>query len=54
MRPGKVHEQYKGKLVIVGFRPNNFGGQEPAATARSKNFASAIMGVTFPMAEKVP
>jgi glutathione peroxidase len=49
----KLHEQYKGKLVIVGFPANNFGGQEPGSNSEIKEFCKRNYGVTFPMAEKV-
>ncbi|MCK9401863.1 MAG: glutathione peroxidase [Chitinophagaceae bacterium] len=49
----KVYEQYKDKLVIVGFPANNFGGQEPGADSEIQEFCKARYGVTFPMASKV-
>lgn len=49
----KVYEQYKNKLVIVGFPANNFGGQEPGADSEIQEFCKARFGVTFPMAGKV-
>jgi len=49
----KVYEQYKDKLVIVGFPANNFGQQEPGTNTEIKEFCTKNYGVTFPMAEKV-
>ncbi len=49
----KVYEQYKDKLVIVGFPANNFGGQEPGADAEIQEFCKARFGVKFPLASKV-
>jgi glutathione peroxidase len=49
----KVYEQYKEKLVIVGFPANNFGGQEPGSDAEVQEFCKARFGVTFPLASKV-
>ena len=49
----KLYDQYKGKLVIIGFPANNFGGQEPGSNAEIGEFCKKNYGVTFPMAEKV-
>ena len=49
----KLYEQYKSKLVIVGFPANNFGGQEPGSNEEIKEFCRKNYGVTVPMAEKV-
>jgi glutathione peroxidase len=49
----KLYEQYKDKLVIVGFPANNFGGQEPGTNTEIKEFCKKNYGVTFPMAAKV-
>lgn len=49
----KVYEQYKGKLVVVGFPANNFGGQEPGTNTEIGAFCQKNYGVTFPMAAKV-
>lgn len=48
-----LYEQYKDKLVIVGFPANNFLGQEPGSNEEIKEFCSKNYGVTFPMAEKI-
>ncbi len=49
----KVYNQYKDKLVIVGFPANNFGGQEPGSDSEIQDFCKANFGVSFPMASKV-
>ena len=49
----KLYEQYKDKLVIVGFPANNFGQQEPGTSHEISEFCTKNYGVTFPMAEKV-
>ena len=49
----KLYEQYKGKLVILGFPANNFKGQEPKSNSEISEFCKQNYGVTFPMAEKI-
>ncbi|MDP9046779.1 MAG: glutathione peroxidase [Bacteroidota bacterium] len=49
----KLADQYKGKVVVVGFPANNFGGQEPGTNLMIKEFCSKNFGVTFPLSEKV-
>ncbi len=49
----KLYQQYKDKLVVVGFPANNFGGQEPGSNAEIGTFCQKNYGVTFPMAAKV-
>ena len=49
----KVSEEYKDKLVVVGFPANNFGGQEPGSNKQIGAFCQKNFGVTFPMAAKV-
>ena len=48
-----LYEKFKDRLVIVGFRANNFGAQEPGTNSEIKEFCTKNYGVTFPMAEKV-
>lgn len=48
-----LYEKYKGKLVIIGFPANNFGGQEPGTATEIQEFCKQNYGVTFPMADKV-
>ncbi len=49
----KLYDTYKGKLVIVGFPANNFGGQEPGTNTEIQEFCKQNYGVTFPMADKI-
>jgi glutathione peroxidase len=49
----KVYEQYKDKLVIIGFPCNQFGGQEPGSSEEIVTFCKKNYGVTFPLAEKI-
>lgn len=49
----KLSEEYKDKLVIVGFPANNFGSQEPGTNEEIGAFCQKNYGVTFPMAAKV-
>ena len=49
----KVYEQYKDKLVIIGFPCNQFGGQEPGSNQEIVEFCKKNYGVTFPLADKV-
>lgn len=49
----KLYQEYKDKLVIVGFPANNFGGQEPGDNSQIAEFCKKNYGVTFPMAAKV-
>jgi glutathione peroxidase len=49
----KLYEEYKDKLVIVGFPANNFKGQEPGTNEEIAEFCKKNYGVSFPMAEKV-
>ncbi len=49
----KLYNEYKDKLVIVGFPANNFGSQEPGSNEEIGAFCEKNYGVTFPMAAKV-
>ena len=49
----KVYEEYKDKLVIVGFPANNFGAQEPGTDEDIQQFCKARFGVKFPLASKI-
>jgi glutathione peroxidase len=48
----KLYDKYKGKLVIVGFPANDFGGQEPGTNTEISEFCKKNYGVTFPLAAK--
>jgi glutathione peroxidase len=49
----KLYEDYKDKLVIVGFPGNSCGGQEPGTNTEIGAFCQKNYGVTFPLAAKV-
>ncbi|HXI00494.1 MAG TPA: glutathione peroxidase [Sphingobacteriaceae bacterium] len=49
----KLAQQYKGKLVVIGFPANNFGGQEPGTNMDIKEFCKKNYGVSFPLTGKV-
>jgi glutathione peroxidase len=49
----KLYDQYKSKLVVVGFPANNFNGQEPGSDTEIRAFCKARYGVSFPLASKV-
>lgn len=48
-----LHNQYRDKLVIVGFPANNFKGQEPGTNEEIADFCRKNYGVSFLMAEKI-
>ncbi len=49
----KLSEQYKDKLVVIGFPANNFGSQEPGSNTEISSFCTKNYGVTFVMCSKV-
>jgi len=49
----KLSQQYKGKIVVIGFPANNFGGQEPGTDKEIQSFCTKSFNVTFPMMSKV-
>jgi glutathione peroxidase len=49
----KLADQYKDKVVVIGFPANNFGGQEPGTNTEVKEFCQKNFGVTFPLSSKV-
>ena len=49
----KISKDYAGKLVVVGFPANNFGGQEPGTNEEIGAFCKKNFGVTFPLASKI-
>jgi glutathione peroxidase len=48
-----LYKQYGGKVVVLGFPANNFGGQEPGSDSEIKGFCEKNFGVTFPMFSKI-
>lgn len=49
----KLYNQYKGKLVIIGFPANNFAHQEPGNNKEISQFCTNKYHITFPMAQKI-
>ena len=49
----KLHEQFGGKVTILGFPANNFGGQEPGSSLEIAEFCQKNYGVKFQMFEKI-
>jgi len=49
----KLHQNYKGKLIVIGLPCNQFGGQEPGNEKEIQNFCSINYGISFLMTEKV-
>lgn len=49
----KLYEEYREKLVVLGFPSNDFGSQEPGTNEEIKNFCGSKYNVTFPMFEKI-
>ena len=47
------YKQHKGKVVVLGFPANNFGGQEPGSSEKIATFCQKNYGVTFPLFEKI-
>ena len=48
----KLQQQYKGKLVVIGFPANNFN-QEGGTNEEIKEFCKRNYGVSFLMAKKI-
>ena len=49
----ELYDSFAGKLVVVGFPSNDFGGQEPGSNEEIKGFCDSRFHVTFPMASKI-
>lgn len=48
----KLHEKYKGKITVLGFPSNDFGGQEPGTNEEIVSFCSNNYNITFQLFEK--
>ncbi len=48
-----LSEQYKDKLVVIGFPCNQFLGQEPGSEEEIATFCQKNYGVTFPITTKI-
>ena len=49
----KLHEQFGGKVAVLGFPANNFLWQEPGSNAEIAAFCEKNYGVKFQMFEKI-
>lgn len=49
----QLHEMHGGKVTILGFPANNFGGQEPGSNQQIAQFCQKNFGVSFQMFEKI-
>lgn len=49
----ELYKKYEGKVVVVGFPTNDFGGQEPGSNTDIAKFCEKNYGVTFPMMSKI-
>lgn len=49
----QLQTQYGGKVTVLGFPANNFGGQEPGTSVEIAQFCEKNYGVTFQMFEKI-
>lgn len=48
----KLYEQFKDRLVVIGFPANDFKSQEPLDDEGIDAFCKINFGVTFPLAKK--
>ncbi|WP_416864869.1 MAG: glutathione peroxidase [Imperialibacter sp.] len=48
-----LHEQFGGKMTVLGFPANNFGGQEPGSNLQIAQFCKKNYGVSFQLFEKI-
>jgi glutathione peroxidase len=48
-----LHEQFGGKLAIIGFPANNFMNQEPGTAEEIRQFCTEKYEVTFQLMEKI-
>eukprot|EP00835_Amoeboradix_gromovi_P003130 NODE_196_length_15381_cov_0.267243.p7 type:complete len:171 gc:universal NODE_196_length_15381_cov_0.267243:2399-2911(+) len=49
----EIQEKYKGKLEVLGFPCNQFGGQEPGTNEEIQEFCTKKFSVTFPLYDKI-
>lgn len=49
----ELQEEFKDRLVIVGFPSNDFGGQEPGSNPEIRNFCTTRYSVAFPLTSKI-
>jgi glutathione peroxidase len=49
----KIHQDFQGNLVVLGFPCNQFGGQEPGNAEEIKEFCRLTYDVKFPLLAKI-
>ena len=49
----ELYDRYAGKVVVLGFPANDFGGQEPGSNEEIATFCERNYGVKFPVFQKV-
>ena len=50
----ELHQKYQqGRLAVLGFPCNDFGGQEPGTNEQIQEFCTSKYSVTFPLFDKV-
>jgi glutathione peroxidase len=49
----ELYEEFKDKLVIIGFPCNDFGRQEPGSNAEIRAFCEERYNVRFPLTAKI-
>jgi glutathione peroxidase len=47
-----LYNEYKDKLMIIGFPANDFGEQEKGSDEKIAEFCKSNFGITFPLAKK--
>lgn len=48
-----LYQEFRDRLVVVGFPSNDFGGQEPGTNEAIQAFCTQRYGVDFPLAAKI-
>ena len=48
-----LYDKYGGKVVVLGFPANDFGGQEPGSNEEIATFCERNYGVQFPVFQKI-
>lgn len=48
----QLHDRFKGRLTVLAFPANDFGGQEPGNNDEIARFCGSNFGVTFPVMMK--
>jgi len=48
-----LHDQFNGKVAVIGCPSNDFGNQEPGTADQIARFCETRFGVTFPLSAKM-